>query len=150
MVKGVKKKMCHKKKAENFIAILKQMVGVVNGRENWDTMEWSEKHESGTFYMKRSIIQDIRRAFNATEQPQWIMDLCEVAASFRNVKTGEEMSSEQFHKIRDCIQKYIEDVYKVPTCITKPCVEVTLAAVEVDVDNKVTVQVDEQEELVVD
>lgn len=140
MVKHVKKKMCHKKKAENFITVLKKMVGPVNGFENWDTMEYTEKHESGTFYLKRSILQDMRRAFNAVEQPEWIMDFCDVATSFRNIKTGKQMSSKQFDMIRNCIQKYIEDVYMLPTCTEKVRVQdVVRVAVEVNVDNDGTV-----------
>jgi hypothetical protein len=43
-----------------------------------------------------------------------LLDFCEVAKSFRKVKTGFELPAEQYDNIVACIEKYIEDVYLMP------------------------------------
>lgn len=123
IIKKIKRKVYHTKKTENFISVLKKIVGpcifknkngVMQEFNKWDEMQYEEKNVSAKYYMKRSIIHDMRRAFNMPETEVWLLDFCEVARSFRKVKTGFELPAEQYDNIVACIEKYIEDVYLMP------------------------------------
>jgi hypothetical protein len=123
MIKKIKKKVYQKKKTENFISVLKTIIGsVIFKKKNgvmeefnkWDEMEYMDKDASGKYYVKRSVFHDMRRAFNMPETEVWLLDFCEVAKSFRKVKTGFELPAEQYDNIVACIEKYIEDVYLMP------------------------------------
>ena len=122
MIKKVKKKVFHKKKTENFISVLKKMVGgiivnvdgIMETYIDWDEMEYMERDPTGKFSVKRNMLHDMKRAFNKDKTDVWMLDFCEVAKSFRNLKTGNPLSDEQREKIFTCIQKYIEDVYMQP------------------------------------
>jgi hypothetical protein len=109
-------------KTQKFIEVLKTLVCVVDTNvdnlkytveygDDWSRTVRDEMHSSSNYYIKRSLLHDMKRGFILRTPDAWITNLWNVCKVLKSLKNNEEVSKESVGQIKDCLEAYFADVF---------------------------------------